>query len=102
MLRPTSRRPTLKIKGGLRRLSSLDERNAQVRHDILQRASTEILVPRDELGRPFAREEDKTLLEQLTRSARRLSLPFLCRQVSWNRLYRALSVPLPSRSIQDR
>ena len=42
----------------------------QERHDILLRASTEILARRDELGRLLAREEGKTLPEALGEVAR--------------------------------
>src|SRR5437667_3031780 len=42
----------------------------QERHDILLRASTEILVRREELGRLLAREEGKTLPEAIGEVAR--------------------------------
>jgi hypothetical protein len=43
------------------------------RHDILLRASTEILTRREELARLLAREENKTLLEAAYATARLLS-----------------------------
>jgi alpha-ketoglutaric semialdehyde dehydrogenase len=42
----------------------------QERHDILPRASTEILTRREELARLLAREEGKTLLEAAYAMAR--------------------------------
>jgi hypothetical protein len=45
----------------------------QERHDILLRASTEILTRREELARLLAREEGRTLLEAAYATARLLS-----------------------------
>ena len=57
----------------------------QERHDVLLRASIEILARRDELGRLLAREEGKTLPEAHRRSrARRPDLRFLRRRSAAN------------------
>lgn len=44
--------------------------NPQLRHDVLKKASDEVLARKDELGRLLAREEGKTLAEGIGEAAR--------------------------------